>query len=288
MYPAEMKKHLQKCMHVCTDRIREQLETEFEERQRKMSAHHDREIAETKSFFEQQLSAVRAENKVLQAELSKAQRLIQTLSEQAINRPTSVTHQQNISTVKITNHLADHKAYLSQTHPSRVRDMLDQHLENYFLDGQQGLARFVVEHIIRMEDGKMILCCTDPSRKRFRFVDADARLAEDMRAKMLCSKLKMPIREMCNEVFDRIMNRLRTEKKVMISSGAGAFDIDFLDKKLDYAEKKFIEIRSFDSEDNADFLNELASLLRNPSLMNGLEEDDQDGDKYENVDVHES
>lgn len=207
----------------------------------------------------------------LQASLQRLENQVQMLSnftKDAINRPTTISttnNQQNIASVKITNHLANHKSYLAQLHPERVRNKLDQHLENYFFAGQQGLARFVVEHIIKMDDDKFILVCTDTSRKRFRFVNAEEELAEDMRAKILCSKLKTPVREMCNEVFDRVIARLKSEKKVQISQGAGAFDIDFLDKKLEYAEKKFIEIRSFDSEDNTDFLNELATLLRNPT-----------------------
>lgn len=47
---------------------------------------------------------------------------------------------------------------------------------------------------------------------------------------------------------------------------AGAFDIDFLEKKIELAQQRFIEIRAFDGDENIDFLNELAILLRNPAV----------------------
>lgn len=167
--------------------------------------------------------------------------------------------------MKITQHLADHNMYLAQTNPQHIKAMMIEHFESYLFDGQPGLARFVVDHIIRMSDGKLILCCTDPARKRFRFVDADKRLAEDMRAKMLCSKLSVPVREMCTDVFYRIIGKLNEEKRMKISTDVGAMEIDFLERKINVAHDRYIEIRSFDSDDNADFLNELTVLLRNNS-----------------------
>lgn len=250
VYAFEQRKHVQRCPLIEVDR---QFRAKW---------------ANKEDQYKHELTRLQTENNLLRTELTKAQQALERLTEQAIHRPTTtttVTNQQN-NLVKITNSLADYKAYAMQTHPHRVKDMLEQHFENYFFHGQQGLARFVVDHIIRMDDGKMIICCTDTSRKRFRFVNADGKLAEDMKAKLLTKKLSVPVREMCDAVFDRIIERLKTEKKVMISNGAGAFDLDFLDKKVECAEKRFIEIRSFDGDDNTDFLNELATLLRNPSL----------------------
>lgn len=267
MYNAELKRHTQRCVLITTEHQHKDelklLRQEYEEKIAHMVALNNVEIAK-----------LQTENHLLRVELTKAQGTAQALAVHAINRPTTNTTTNNNQMLKITNYLADHDAYMAQTNPHRVKNMLDQHLESYFFDGQQGLARFVVDHIIRMDDGKLILCCTDTTRKRFRFVNTEGKLAEDMKAKLLTTKLSLPIREMCNHVFDRIIKRLKSEKKVMISSGAGAFDIDILDKKVEYAEKNFIEIRSFDGEDNTDFLNELAILLRNAA------EEDVDSDVH--------
>lgn len=143
------------------------------------------------------------------------------------------------------------------------------------MDGQQGLARCLVEHVIKVE-GKLILVCTDTSRKRFRFVNTDGKLAEDMKAKMLCNKLGEPIRDICKDVFERVLDKLDSDQRVKKSNGSGAFEIAFVDKKKEWAYQKFLEIRMFESEDdNTDFLNELATLLRNPT------DDDNDIDNIE-------
>jgi hypothetical protein len=259
MYKQEILKHIKKCQYVLAEK-------ELQEEKQKYD--HDLLNLQTKlSNLEKENNTLRGKTEILQQELDKAHHMIQTLSETAINRPTTTTTNEigNLNHVKITNHLADHKSFLRQIHPERVTELLDLHLEKYFMDGQVGLARFVVEHIIRLNDGKMILCCTDPTRKRFRFIDADGKLAEDLRAKMFRSKIKIPVKEMCNEVFDRIIERIKAEKKVKISSGESeaGMEIGFLDKKIDMAERRFFEIRAFDGDDSTEFLNELASLLRN-------------------------
>lgn len=281
MYPAEMRKHLKKCNWVILDNALheqeqrhnlqlqntiQQVQSSYLQEITNLKTFHASEIAELKSSFDRQISRLEAENQILQTELNKSQKTVVSLSEQAINRPTTINQQHNeIGNVKITQHLADHDMYLAQTNPQHIKAMMIEHFESYFFDGQPGLARFVVDHIIRMSDGKLILCCTDPARKRFRFVDADKRLAEDMRAKMLCSKLSVPVREMCTDVFYRIIGKLNEEKRMKISTDAGAMEIDFLERKINVAHDRYIEIRSFDSDDNADFLNELTVLLRNNS-----------------------
>lgn len=276
----DQRRHISKCVFVRIDNAITQAKSELQnecEIQIQDSKSEFLQIIERLNFdisdSRVQIARLQSENQVLQRELIKAQEANQILAKEAINRPTTTNNQHN-NNLKITNYLTDHQSYLSQTQPHRVRDMLDQHLETYFMDGQSGLARFLVEHIIKMNDGKLILVCTDTSRKRFRFVNADGKMVEDMKAKMLCTKLSVPVREMCNEVFDRIINKLKSDKKVKISNGSGAFEIDFLEKKMEWAEKKFIEIRSFDyDDDNTDFLNELAALLRNPS---GDDENDEE------------
>lgn len=294
MYQADLKKHTQKCIFVLVNNAihneQEKNRIAIEQQLTTIRKQHSSEIATIKAQYVHELnelhralSNVETENRLLKHELEKAQQSAHSLAKDAINRPTTTTnnHQQigNVGNVKITNYLTDHNTYSTQTHPTYVKHMLDQHFETYFMDGQPGLARFLVEHIIKMSDGKLILVCTDTARKRFRFLNADGKMAEDMKAKMLCSKLSVPIREMCNEVFDRVIARLESDKKVKISNGCGAFEIDFLDKKIEWAGKKFIEIRSFNSggDDNTDFLNELATLLRNPC------EDDDDIQNIQNI-----
>jgi hypothetical protein len=268
MYKHELNRHIKKCLFLSTENeFQEKLKISLKENREEVEElksqikEYQEQLSKIKTEYEKRISELNIEKNILQRELEKTQHMIQTV----INRPTTTNEIGNVNNVKITNHLADHKSFLRQIHPERVTELLHLHFEKYFMDGQIGLARFVVEHVIRLNDGKMILCCTDPSRKRFRFIDADGKLAEDLRAKMFRSKIKIPVKEMCNEVFDRIIDRIKHEKKVKISSGESeaGMEIEFLDKKIDMAERRFFEIRAFDGDDGTEFLNELASLLRN-------------------------
>ena len=281
-----MKKHMLKCEYVLAEncyqiekeKLVQELNCQHELEMKELNCQHELEIQELQKTLTQQqihhaqeiqelqkiIATLQGQNTLLHSELEKSQTMLRTVTEQAINRPTSLTQNIDNKNIKITNYLSDHSAYRAQTQPERVRHMLDMHLEDYFFDGQVGLAKFVVDHVIRLEDGKMILCCTDTSRKRFRFVDANEKIEEDMKAKMLCSKLSVPVREMCNSVYDRIVQKLTNEKNLKISNGVGGFAIDFLEKKIDLAHNRYMEIREFDAEENSNFVNELASLLRNP------------------------
>lgn len=297
MYSQELKRHLQKCTFVLVERSMQDALLRFQSEISALNAkhqqhvemlknnltfahqqqltdlciHHDRDKSEMRT----EIAKLQTENQLLRHELTEAQLTSRKLAEQAINRPTTIanntTNQQHneigsISNVKVTTYLSDFDTYQRQTDPQRVRQLLDQHLEQYFFDGQPGLARFMVDHVIRSQDGKMIMVCTDTSRKRFRFVNADAKLEEDLRAKMLAKKLSIPVKEVCATVFDRIINRLSEEKTNKKSAGAGAFEIDFLDKKIDFASLKFLNIREFDTDVGNEFLTELSSLLRGPQI----------------------
>lgn len=254
MYGSELKRHQQKCPIIHAESIwREQHAKEMQHEK----ARADLELSQYKLM----VASLRAENEILTRELEKAQSSANRLAEQAVNRPTLVSNTHN--TVKITNYLSDFETYKRQTDPDHVRLLVDTHFdERYFFDGQQGLARFIADYIIRSQDGKMIMVCTDTSRKRFRFVNADSQLEEDLRARILTKKLSVPVKEVCVKIFDRIMERLKQQKQV----AQGAFEIDFLDKKMEYAAEKYINIREFDGEEGHDFLAELAALLRTPQI----------------------
>lgn len=300
MYSSEMKRHINRCLIL-------EAEQTFAKQLHEMQTQHDIQINSILSQKEKQnleyqsklcqlssqCTKLQTEKEMLEKQIlkletqlekqidkfelqmEKAQQTAQCLAERAIDRPTTVnstTNQQHneigsISNVKVTTMLTDFATYQRQTDPQFVMETARQYLEKYFFDGPKGLARFLVEHIIRSDDGKLILCCTDPARKRFRFVNADSKLEEDLKAKMLTQKISVPIKQVCHEVFDNIQKKLNTEKQMKIAANAGAFQIGFLDDKITIAGEHLLSIREFDydSSHNSDFLNELAALLRGPN-----------------------
>jgi hypothetical protein len=277
-FSSDWKRHISKCPLIAWAQKWENerevwekqladIHTYHQQQLAEIHTYHSHQLSEQKVAYDLQLSTIQAEKALLEKQLERAQSTV----EKAINRPTN-NYTQN---VKITNHLADHQTYQRQTDPNRVMELMDKHFEPYFFHGQSGLAQFIVDHVIHSGDGKMIMVCTDSARKRFRFVNADSQIEEDLKAKILTKRISIPVKKVCNTVFGRINSRLEAEKTSKIDSRAGAFEVDLLEKKIDLAFKNFMSIREFDCEESGDFLNELTGLLRSGPTV---EEDDADAD----------
>ena len=59
----------------------------------------------------------------------------------------------------------------------------------YFLDGQKGVARFVVDNILKDEDNNLKYLCTDASRSTFKYKDKLGNIQKDYEAKRLTNYL---------------------------------------------------------------------------------------------------
>lgn len=280
-YRREQKKHIEKCTFIVMEREMElqfaELTARFEQQLEQVRAEHEAVMTAQRHELELTVNELRVENSALRAERNmlnsmlylseqravKAQNTISHLAERAIDKPTMVNQQvTNTCNVKVTNFLTDYKTYEERTEQTFVTCKARSNLIEYFMDGQFGLARFVVDCIIRCDRG-MILCCTDPARKRFRFLNADGQLQEDLEARMLTHKLSIPIKMVAHEVFEEMCKSLEHQRQVKISEKAGTFEVGFVEKKIEMAHDQFFRIREFDLQDkNSDFLTELSGLLR--------------------------
>jgi hypothetical protein len=75
----------------------------------------------------------------------------------------------------------------------RLKDLVEANFTNaHLLEGQKGVARFTVEHVIKDKDGKLRYICTDPARHTFRFKDGDTEI-KDVRGKRLSTALAPPV-----------------------------------------------------------------------------------------------
>jgi hypothetical protein len=75
----------------------------------------------------------------------------------------------------------------------RLRELVEANFTNsHLLEGQKGVARFTVEHVIKDEDGKLQYICTGPARHTFRFKEGDTEI-KDLRGKRLSVALAPPV-----------------------------------------------------------------------------------------------
>ena len=137
-----------------------------------------------------------------------------------------------------------------------VEDSLD---ESYFLDAQKGIARFCFDKLIKTGDGKRKLVCSDPVRERYRYLDQDGNLKEDIGARNFIDKITRPIIETSKKVHINLKDRY-TQIKADIEKGIEKEISDYLiDIKEKYADKCLLDIHDlpYDST-NRKFRKELS------------------------------
>lgn len=263
-----------------------------------MEREKNRQIASLereKHHLRESLAGAQSENGSLKSQLL----VFQDMVKDVVNRPAAVIQHNEIAhnttnhnSIKVTNYLTDFKTYAERTDPEFIRKAARENMIQFFMDGQNGLAQFVVRYIIRCGK-KLIICCSDSARKKFRFLNPDGVLQDDVEAKMLTSKLSVPIKQVAHEVYDIILENLEAQKQAKIDQKAGFLEIDFLDRKIEFAHAQLWKIRDFDTDKNSEFLNELAALLRGPEPImmdvgagsgSGIENSDNANDEQDDSD----
>jgi hypothetical protein len=281
-YRGDQKRHVQRCPHVLIDhevqKEREKLVKYYEDL---MDLERNKIISEEKLVLaEKQAEIDRLKSELQQSHLElkyvqgqlEVMRSVHDHDKQviahAMDKPTIV--QNNSQNFHVTNMLANHDVYMQQTDYNHIVEMARQFFEPYFWDGQRGAARFAVEHIIIIGDS-WILCCSDPTRNRFRFRTRDNKLQDDIKAKLFIEKLSKPLKFVCHDLFQAIVKDLETKKKLVTN----VWEKGDLELKIGMAENRYFLICDMDNDDkNAEFRSELASRLRGPELAIENKSDD--------------
>ncbi len=205
---------------------------------------------------------------LLQKEREKERDNLSSLLEKAMEKPTSVSNT-TTTNIKGSNNnlqsvLANHEEYKKQVDPERIMSLDPSIVEKHFWLGQRGIAKLCVDHIIKTVDqegkDKLLLCCTDPARKRFKYFDASNQVAEDNDIRHFTSLVSVPIKTVCRDVYDSILKKIEEDKRIE----KDAFEMNRLDIKTTQAQKKLLEINDLsDDKRNHEYKNEMTVLLRN-------------------------
>jgi hypothetical protein len=229
--------NLAKTIH---DEEQKRVDSEIERKQQEIHnliQKYETEIREMKTAYETRIA-------IQENDLRGKEKQIEDLKvivDKAIAKTGNVTNIKN-SNVNVMNILSE--KYEGRTEHDFVLEVAREKFEPYFWDGQRGLANFCVDHIIRTKDGKMILCCTDPTRKRFKYLDAQGDMKEDIEARLFTEKMSIPIAIVCEEVYEKIRAEIDDSMK------------------RDMADLKFLELIGFkNSSTNTEYRQELCTLL---------------------------
>jgi hypothetical protein len=193
----------------------------------------------------------------LELKISQCDSFIQTLAREGSNKPTTTNNTINNT---IRNHLSTTYT-IDKLEPKTLEETFRKNYTEFdYYSGQKGLANFFLEKVIKTPDGKMMICCTDTSRKKFKILDMKGNLKEDIEARVLCEKLKVPTEVVTKEMYDKIITKIDEERE-RLSRDDRSLKEKLIDDSM-RAQQVFIDNMNFDDVNyNQDFMHELCVLL---------------------------
>ena len=218
----------------------------------------DREIKDLETSFIKEQEHKDEKIKDLQTQLDKMFSTIEGLAKQAIDKPNTTTNNVNVRNVY------SDKYFLEKLTQEDIRHKCRNYLtEEVFFQGQRGIARMCTEHVIHTKDNKVLLTCSDVSRKKFKYMDELGNIKEDYDAITFTEKVIGPIKQVSKEVYDHIVSSIKDEREQLEHKK----DQESMERKTtlhyktDMAADCFQKIIFIDMpNDNSDFKNELARL----------------------------
>lgn len=193
----------------------------------------------------------------LELKIAQCDAFIQTLAREGSNKVTTTNNTVNNT---IRNQLSSTYT-VDNLEPKQLEDTMRQHYtESDFFGGQKRLAGFCVDHVIKTPDNKMMVCCTDMARKKFKILDVQGNLKEDIEARLLCKKLKVPVKMITKEIYDTVIERIEKERDRLSSDDRSRRE-KLLDDSM-RAQQMYMDNLNFDDLNyNQDFMHELCVLL---------------------------
>ena len=144
----------------------------------------DKKIEEYKEQLEKQKEEYKEQLKKQEEnykeQIKELQDKLERLLNKVIDRPTT------------TNNTINNKFELNSFPSQKEIDMKieSQFNDKYILDGMKGVAQFVYDHIVKLEDGSMAYACFDTSRQIFKYKDENGNEIKDPKAVKLRKMIK--------------------------------------------------------------------------------------------------
>jgi hypothetical protein len=135
---------------------------------------------------------ISTKNENYKEQIKDLQNKLERVLNKAIDRPTT------------TNNTINNKFELN-TFPSQKeidRKIESQFNDKYILDGMKGIAQFVFDHIVKLEDGSMAYACYDTSRQIFKYKDEKGNEIKDPKAVKLRKMIKPGLLKQSQTLLD--------------------------------------------------------------------------------------
>jgi len=205
-------------------------------------------------FLQTQHSQLLEEYKI---KTNKYESTLERFATEAINKPTTTN-------TTVNNNILRDNLSMIYTIDSLTDNQIEQKIrscmtEQIFWEGQKGIAKMCIESIVKTPDNKMMLCCTDISRGKFKLFDIKGNLKEDIDAHLFTDRIGKFIKIVGCEIKDTIQENI-DNKSCMLEEKNGP-EKDELLKKMEQLGYSLFDIYNIDDhERNKVFRNELAML----------------------------
>jgi len=215
---------------------------------------HEKNISELKQakeneklFFQQQLERTH----------KSYENITNNIAKEAINKPSTTNNTVNIRNILSSKHTID-----DLLHDDLILVFKKNLTEDVLLGGQTAIAKICSENIVQTNDNKMMICCTDVSRDKFKYMDSTGNIKEDFHARYFTNKIIKPLEEVGQKVYDTAILTIAEQK-----SELGPIEYskkDSLNAKEHRLAISLMELRSIDlPEHNSKFMNEFSILTKN-------------------------
>lgn len=241
--------HIENCKEYIILKVRDECKEEYEKQINKLK----NEITDITSKFE---NIQKTHDKALadaHLQIDKLQKMLGDIASKAIDKPTTTVNNQIRNCFSTTQFLEDIK-------PADVKRKCQTNLtEQILMEGQRGIARLCTEQFINTSDKKKLLISTDHSRAKFRYMDKNGNMKDDIEARIFIEKVSKPIKEVADIVFDNVLSCIKDEKEMLEEDDYGR-KAELNNKELQ-ANTSMMYIKCFDDpNNNSDFTNELSIL----------------------------
>ena len=131
--------------------------------------------------------------------------------------------------------------------------------DNHILDGMSGIAKFVKDKIITLEDGSLVYACFDTSRQMFKYKDKDGNVIKDPKSVKLIEMLQPALKEQTTNLYNFFENEIETYEE----NAENDTDTISMVDKMKFLKDSTLKIRVEINEmhENNKFSNELSSII---------------------------
>ena len=198
------------------------------------------------SYYKEQIQKQENQIKDLQDRLER-------MGTKAIEKPTYTTNNTTNNNTKITLVPFElNQQYVSNIITSKFND-------EHILEGMHGLAKFVKDKIITLEDGPLVYKCFDNARQIFKYKDKDGNVIKDPKALKLIEMIQPVLKEQTTTLWDFFSDKIDNYKS---EEDENRHELITTKDKMEFLKENTIKMQGeiADMHMNNRFCNELSAM----------------------------